>query len=118
MKDYTVQTQKCLLVDDKTVEKQLLYHQINAIQKEMKHRGKSGLLPINFMGLVTKILTKSESEYHSADAKIAVDTEITKLVTAGVWDVMPASEAWADNEHKDASCSMTFGILVIRKRRI
>ena len=47
---------KCLLLDDRTVEKQLLFHQIDAIQREMKHREKVDLLPINFMGLVTKIL--------------------------------------------------------------
>ena len=90
------------MVDDKTVEKQLLFHQIDATQKEMKHREKVDLLPINFMGLVTKILTKSDNEYHSDDAKKAIDTEITKLVTAGVWDVMPVSKHWAEHEHKDA----------------
>ena len=58
----------------------------------MKPREKLDLLPINFMGLVTKILTKNDSEYHSVDAKAAIDMEITKLVTAGVWDVMPIAK--------------------------
>ena len=90
LKTYNIETQKQILVDDRTVERQLLYHQIDAIRKEM-HREKVDLLPINFMGLVTKILTKKDSEFHTAEAKIAIDTEITKLVTAGVWDVMPVS---------------------------
>ena len=66
------------------------------------------------MGLVTKIFTKNDSEYHSADAKIAINTEITKLVTAGVWDVKPVSKAWAERGHKDASVSRIFGILGIK----
>ncbi len=53
---YNTQTQN-ILIDDKTVEKQLLHHQIHQIRKDMKHREKLDLLPINFMGLVTKILT-------------------------------------------------------------
>ena len=80
----------------------------------MKHREKVDLLPIIFMGLVTKILTKNDNEYHAPEAKIAIDTEITKLVTAGVWDVMPVSKAWAESKHKDASFSRIFGILGIK----
>ena len=57
LKDYNIKTQKLLLLDDKTVEKQFLFHQIDQIQKEMKHREKVDLLPINFMGLVTKFLS-------------------------------------------------------------
>ena len=102
------------MVDDKTVEKQLLYHQIDQIQKEMKHREKVDLLPINFMGLVTKILSKNDAEFHTAEAKEAIDTEITKLVTAGVWDVKPVPKAWAEKEFKDASFSRIFGILGIK----
>ena len=56
----------------------------------------------------------NDSEYHSDDAKKAIDTEITKLVTAGVWDVMPVSKASAESKHKNASVSMTFGILGVR----
>ena len=72
-------------------------------------------MPINFMGLVTKILTKNDLEYHSADAKVAIDTEITKLVTAGVWDVKPVPKRWAEEKFKDASFSRSFGILGIKE---
>ncbi len=114
LRDYNVKVQKSFLVDDKTVEKQLLCNQIEQIQKEMKHREKVDLLPINFMGLVTKILSKNDSEYHSAGAKAAIDTEITKLVTAGVWDVKPVPKRWAEDKYKDASFSRIFGILGIK----
>ena len=102
------------MIDDKTVEKQLLFHQTDATQKEMKHREKVDLLPINFMGLVTRILTNNDSSYHSDDAKKAIDTEIAKLVTAGVWDVMPVSKASAEYKHKDTSFSRVICILGIR----
>ena len=69
----------------------------------MKYREKLDLLPINFIGLVTQILTKNDSEYHSVDAKVAIDTEINKLVKAGVWDVMPVAKHVAEQMHKDAS---------------
>ena len=104
MRDYNIENQKLLLIDDRTVEKQRLYHQIDAIQKEMKHREKIEMLPINFMGLVTKILSKNDSEYHSDGAKEAIDMEITKLVTAGVWDVKPVPKRWAEQKFADASC--------------
>ena len=63
----------------------------------------------NALRLVTKILTTNGSEFHSAEAKIAIDTEITKFVIAGVWDVMPVSKAWGERKHKDASFSSIFG---------
>ena len=66
------------------------------------------------MGLVTKILTKNDSEYHSVDAKAAIDTEITKLVKAGVWDEMPVAKHIAEKLHKDASFSRILGILGIK----
>ena len=68
-KSYNIETQKLILIDDRTVEKQLLFNQIDQIRKTM-HREKLDILPINFMGLVTKILTNSDSEYHSVDAAI------------------------------------------------
>ena len=43
LKSYNIETQNSFLVDDKNVEKQLLFHQIDAIQKEMKHREKVDL---------------------------------------------------------------------------
>ena len=114
LRSYNIETEKLILIDDRTVEKQLLFDQIDQIRKSLNHREKLDILPINFMGLVTKILTKNDSEYHSVDAKTAIDLEITKLVTAGVWDVMPVSKAWAEHEHKDASFSRIFGILGIK----
>ena len=51
---YNIESQNLLITDDRTVEKQLLFHQIDQIQKDMKHREKLDLLPINFMGLVIK----------------------------------------------------------------
>ena len=43
LKTYNIETQKLILVDDRTVEKQLLFHQTDAIQKYMKHREKVDL---------------------------------------------------------------------------
>ena len=114
LKTYNIETQKLILVDDRTVEKQLLFNQIDQIRKSMDHREKLDILPINFLGLATKILTKNDSDYHSVDARAAIDLEITKLVTAGVWDVMPVSKASAEHEHKDASFSRIFCILGIK----
>ena len=47
-----------VLIDDHTVKKQLLFQQIDNIRKSMPHREKLDLLPVNFMGLVTKILNE------------------------------------------------------------
>ncbi len=103
LKAYNIECQKLLLIDDKTVEKQLLFHQIDQIQKDMKHREKLDLLPINFIGLVTKILTKNDLEYNSVDAKAATDTEITKWVKAGVWDEMPIAKHVAEKIEGDSA---------------
>ena len=48
------------------------------------------------MGLVTKILNKNDAEYHSDGAKEAVDKEINKLITAGVWDTTPIAKSTAE----------------------
>ena len=42
------------IIDDKTVERQLLFKQIDNMVKQQKHREKLEFLLINFMGLVTK----------------------------------------------------------------
>ena len=61
------------------------------------------------MGLVTKILTKSDNEYHSEGAKAAIDKEISKLVLAGVWDVKPISKREAETTFSDAFFLGFFG---------
>ena len=60
------------------------------------------------MGLVTKILTKSDNEYHSEGAKAAIDKEISKLVLAGVWDIKPISKREAERTFSDATFSRIF----------
>ena len=84
------------------------------MMKARKHREKLDVLPINFMGLVTKILTKNDNEYHSPDARIAMDKEIDKLVLAGVWDTKPLSKRQAEAMFPDATFSRIFGILGIK----
>ena len=97
-----------LFVNDRIVEQQLLYKQIEEMNKHSKHRQKLDLLPINFMGLVTKILTKSDNEYHSEGAKAAIDKEISKLVLAGVWNIKPISKREAERTFSDATFSRIF----------
>ena len=80
------------------------------MHKHNQHRQKLDLLPINFMGLVTKILTKSDAAYHSAGARAAVDKEISKLVLAGVWDVKPISKREAERTFSDARIFWILGI--------
>ena len=68
------------------------------------------------MGMVTKLLNKNDAEYHTAGAKQAINLEITKLITAGVWDEKPVSKRDAERMHSDATFSRIFGILGIRYR--
>ena len=63
------------------------------------------------MGLVTKFLTKNDSEYHSQGACDAMNLEIDKLVAAGVWDEAPIAKHSAP---KGASFSRIFCILGIK----
>ena len=49
LKSYNIQTQKLILVDDRTVEKQVLFNQIDQIRKSMDHRENLDILPINFI---------------------------------------------------------------------
>ena len=78
------------------------------MNKHNKHRQKLDLLPINFMGLVTKILT-NDNEYHSEGAKAAIDKELSKLVLAGVWNIKPISKREAERTFSDAIFLGFFG---------
>ena len=101
--------------NDEKVLKQLLANQIDEIRKkQQEHRKKLDFLPLNVMGMVTKILNKNASEYHSDGAKQAIHTEINKLITAGVWDEKPISKKQAERTHSDATFSRIFGILGIK----
>ena len=66
------------------------------------------------MGLVTNILSKTDAEYHSDGAKEAVNKEINKLITAGVWDTTPLAKSNAERLFPDATFSRIFGILGIK----
>ena len=90
------------------------FKQIDNMVKDQKHREKLDILPINFMGLVTKILSKNDAEYHSDGAKEAVNKEINKLITAGVWGTTPLAKSNAEKLFPDATFSRIFGILGIK----
>ena len=100
-------------IDDQQVEKQLLHRQVQQLCKE-QHRQKIVPCPFNIMGLITKVLNKKDSEYHSQEAKDAILTEVNKLITAGVWDTQPVSRRDASRIHPDATFSRLFGILGIK----
>lgn len=107
---------KQTLVDDQLVEKQLMA-QMSAKQLcQEQHRKKRGgsFNPFNDMGLITKILKKTDHEYHGQEAKDATDAEITKLLKAGVWDAKPITRKEAARIHPDATFAKLFGILGIQ----
>ena len=45
-----------------------------------EHRPKYHTVPMNVMGMVTKILTKSDKEYHTEGAKTAVRADMINLL--------------------------------------
>ena len=93
-----------LHANDETVVKQLLAAQIHEVRKtQPSHRDKLEFLPTNVMGMVTKLLNKNDAEYHTPGAKEAINLDISKLITAGVWDEQPVSKRDAERMHSDAT---------------
>ena len=82
------------------------------------HREKISTVPLNIMGAVVKVLTRSDPEWHSDAAKAALMKEMNKLTGAGVWDLVPVSMDKALYDHPDASFSRLFEILGIRNSEL
>ncbi len=98
--------------DDHIVERQILAKQVKQMVVD-KHRQKL-VNPIDFMGLVTKTLKKSDKEFNSGGAKAAVHAELSKLMLAKVWDSKPISRHEAAKKHPNATFSRIFGILGLK----
>ena len=63
------------------------------------------------MGAVVKVLTRKDPEWRAQAAKYALFLESTKLMKAGVWDMIPIPKAQALSGHPNASFSRLFEIL-------
>jgi hypothetical protein len=99
--------------DKFTVEAQLLAKQIKAQQHRPKHRD-DNWSPIHSLGLVTKLLKRSDAEYSSPGAKAALKTEIDKLVNGAVWDKTPVEYDAAVVQYSDASFTRIFPIVGLK----
>ena len=78
------------------------------------HRTKIRNMPLQ-VAMVTRLLNRKDPEYHSREAKEALQKELTKLLTYKVWD-MEACEEWDEvrKKHKDASIARIFPIISIK----
>ena len=54
------------------------------------------------MGLVVKVLTRKDPEWHTDAAKAALLKESTKLMAAGVWDLVPVEKSDVFRDHPNA----------------
>ena len=70
--------------------------------------------PSNILGLVTKLLTRRDPEYHTPEARDALLKEVMKLIQAGVWDVKAISKRAAAKKFSNAVFSRLFPILGIK----
>lgn len=68
----------------------------------------------SLMGMVTKLLSKKDPEYHSQAGKMALIKEATKLVEGGVWEENAQSKAKVASEFENAIFSCLFPILGIK----
>ena len=84
--------------------------EINLLDQQVQncHRDKINSMPSNIMGLVVKVLTRKEPEWHTDAAKAALLKESSKLMAAGVWDLIPIEKSDALAQHPNASFSRLF----------
>ena len=81
---------------------------------ENNHRQRCSTIPLNIMGAVVKVLTRRDSEWHSQSARDALLKESSKLMGAGVWDIVPMEKSAALSKHSDANFSRLFEILGLK----
>ena len=46
-------------------------------------------IPTNVLGMVTRVLSRRDPEYHTPEARAALMSEVERLIKAGVWDLIP-----------------------------
>ena len=83
-------------------------------QQQQLHREKQAFYQANVLGLVTKVLSKRDLEFHSEGAKAALTLEMSRLELAGVWDAEPVEHAAALKANPSASFSRIFAILGLK----
>ena len=66
------------------------------------------------LGLVTKLLSKKDPEYHTSEAKAALMKEVKKLVDGEVWDERALSKKATAQKHANAVYSRLFPIVGIK----
>ena len=74
----------------------------------------SGVQAVSLLGLVTKLLSRADAEYHIPQAKKALLDEALKLVLRGVWSEKAESKSKMAKEFENAVFSRLFPILGIK----
>jgi len=78
------------------------------------HRQKLGAMPLGLMGAVVKVLKRSDPLWKTPEAAGALLKESTKLMNAGVWDIVPEEKDDVIRKFPDASFSRLFDILGLK----
>ena len=72
-------------------------------------------MPLNIIGAVVKVLTRKDPEWHTDAAKAALLKESSKLMAAGVWDLIPAEKSDVLVKHPNASFSRLFEKMTLKR---
>ncbi len=79
---------------------------------QQAHRPKlDAAINCNMMALVTRLLNRTDPEYHSAAARAALDSEVSRLEFAPVWARSPTAKSQAHQQFPGASFTRLFSIL-------
>ena len=75
------------------------------------NREKLSSMALNIMGAVVKVLKRSDPLWKTPQAAAALLKEATKLMNAGVWDIVPEEKDDVIRKYPEASFSRLFDIL-------
>lgn len=101
--------------DSKETEKFLHNQTLKQVASALNiHRHKLNVLPTSVLGLVTKLITKKDKEWHSSEAKKALRDEVLKLVNGEVWCETAQSKRAMAKKYDNAVFSRLFAVMGIK----